>query len=51
MTRKLTVIDSLTSLRFFAALGVFLHHLGILNNSDSPFVKTLARYFLTVIVE
>lgn len=45
MTRKLTVIDSLTSLRFFAALGVFLHHLGILNNSDSPFVKTLARYF------
>lgn len=45
MKRKLALIDSLTSLRFFAALGVFLHHLGVLNNSSVPVVKTLGGYF------
>lgn len=45
MKRKLALIDSLTSLRFFAALGVFLHHLGVLNNSSVPAVKTIGGYF------
>ena len=45
MKRKLALIDSLTSLRFFAALGVFLHHLGVLNNSSVPAFKVIGGYF------
>lgn len=45
MSEKGTIIHSLTSLRFFAAMGVFLHHLGYLNHSSIPWVKEAARYF------
>ncbi|MCX8303454.1 acyltransferase family protein [Enterobacter pseudoroggenkampii] len=40
-------IFSLTSLRFFAAVGVFLHHLGVLNSVDNPIIKSFARYFFS----
>lgn len=40
-------IFSLTSLRFFAAAGVFLHHLGVLNSVDNSVVKVLAKYFFS----
>lgn len=40
-------IFSLTSLRFFAAAGVFLHHLGVLNSVDNSIVKMFARYFFS----
>ncbi|RWC62578.1 acyltransferase [Mesorhizobium sp.] len=33
-------IDSLTSLRFFAALGVLLHHLDFLGRSTNPSIKS-----------
>lgn len=33
-------IDSLTSLRFFAALGVLLHHLDFLGRSTNPNIKS-----------
>jgi peptidoglycan/LPS O-acetylase OafA/YrhL len=45
MKKNLAIIKSLTSLRFFAALGVFLHHLGFLNLSNLTLVKGLAKYF------
>lgn len=40
-------IYSLTSLRFFAAAGVFLHHLGVLNSVDNSIVKEFAKYFFS----
>lgn len=45
MSKKSFIIESLTSLRFFAALGVFLHHLGLLGTSNIPEVQFAARYF------
>ncbi|RUT65168.1 acyltransferase [Morganella morganii] len=45
MNKKFKVINSLTSLRFFAALGVLLHHLGLLGNSSLPPVQFAAKYF------
>ncbi|WP_395490627.1 acyltransferase family protein [Cedecea davisae] len=45
MIRKYTRIDSLTSLRFFAALGVFLHHMGIFNSVENESIKNMAKYF------
>lgn len=45
MIRKYTRIDSLTSLRFFAALGVFLHHMGIFNSVENENIKNMAKYF------
>ncbi|TBL62447.1 acyltransferase family protein [Hafnia paralvei] len=45
MKDKFIIIQSLTSLRFFAAFGVFLHHLGILNQSKIPMVQEFAKYF------
>jgi len=38
-------IKSLTSLRFFAAVGVMLHHLGILNSVHNPILNRMAAYF------
>lgn len=43
--KKFLHINSLTSLRFFAALGVMLHHLGILNSVHSPVINRMASYF------
>lgn len=40
-------IYSLTSLRFFAAAGVFLHHLGVLKTVDDKLVNEAARYFFS----
>lgn len=45
MTPKNNIIHSLTSLRMFAALGVFLSHLGILSESSISSFKELSRYF------
>lgn len=45
MKDKYIIIQSLTSLRFFAAFGVFLHHLGLLNQSKIPMVQEFAKYF------
>lgn len=40
-------IYSLTSLRFFAAAGVFLHHLGVLKTVDNKLISEAARYFFS----
>lgn len=45
MSNKKNVIHSLTSLRFFAALGVFVSHLGILSLSTIPQFNEVSRYF------
>ncbi|MCF5857842.1 acyltransferase family protein [Aeromonas veronii] len=44
MKKKLAIIKSLTSLRFFAALGVFFHHLDFLNSSSLSPIKNLVKY-------
>lgn len=43
--KQFSHIKSLTSLRFFAALGVMFHHLGILNSVHSPILNRMASYF------
>ncbi|MEH8261315.1 acyltransferase [Aeromonas veronii] len=45
MTKKIEFIHSLTSLRMFAALGVFVSHLGILSQSSIPQFNEASRYF------
>ena len=45
MTQKNTIIHSLTSLRMFAALGVFVSHLGILSQSSIPQFNIASKYF------
>lgn len=45
MTQKNNIIHSLTSLRMFAALGVFLSHLGILSQSSISQFNIVAKYF------
>ncbi|HEH9402284.1 TPA: acyltransferase [Aeromonas sobria] len=45
MKKNLVIIKSLTSLRFFAALGVFFHHLGFLNSSTLVPIQNLVKYF------
>ncbi|WPU25012.1 acyltransferase [Cedecea neteri] len=45
MFNKKNVIHSLTSLRIFAALGVFVSHLGILSQSNIPQFNEASRYF------
>ncbi|WP_105267625.1 MULTISPECIES: acyltransferase family protein [Escherichia] len=45
MTKKSNIIHSLTSLRMFAALGVFVSHLGILSQSSIHQFNIAAKYF------
>lgn len=45
MSNKSSIIHSLTSLRIFAALGVFLSHLGILSQSSIPQFNAASKYF------
>lgn len=45
MLQNNTIIHSLTSLRMFAALGVFVSHLGILTQSSIPEFNAIAKYF------
>ncbi|WP_024560948.1 acyltransferase family protein [Franconibacter pulveris 601] len=45
MSKNNNVIHSLTSLRMFAALGVFLSHLGILSQSSIPQFNETSKYF------
>lgn len=45
MQNKPVIIHSLTSLRMFAALFVFLSHLGILSQSSIPLFQEAAHYF------
>lgn len=45
MSTKSNVIHSLTSLRIFAALGVFVSHLGILAQSSIPQFNAVSKYF------
>lgn len=45
MSKNTNIIHSLTSLRMFAALGVFLSHLGILSQSSLPVFNAAAKYF------
>lgn len=45
MKKKYIIINSLTSLRFFAALGVFMHHLGVIGQSSIPGMQLTAKYF------
>ncbi|NHW95027.1 acyltransferase [Cronobacter sp. HA18006] len=45
MSKNTNIIHSLTSLRMFAALGVFLSHLGIMSQSSIPQFNEASRYF------
>ncbi|EFM8124754.1 acyltransferase, partial [Escherichia coli] len=45
MNNKGNIIQSLTSLRMFAALGVFVSHLGLLSQSSIGVFNTAAKYF------
>ncbi|ELY6369769.1 acyltransferase [Cronobacter sakazakii] len=45
MSKNTNIIHSLTSLRKFAALGVFLSHLGIMSQSSIPQFNEASRYF------
>ncbi|EFB3704558.1 acyltransferase, partial [Escherichia coli] len=45
MNNKGNIIQSLTSLRMFAALGVFVSHLGLLSQSSIGMFNTAAKYF------
>ncbi|CAD5693658.1 DNA injection protein [Escherichia coli] len=45
MTKKTNIIHSLTSLRMFAALGVFVSHLGILSQSSISQFNIASKYF------
>ncbi|EFC7604137.1 acyltransferase [Escherichia coli] len=45
MNNKGNIIQGLTSLRMFAALGVFVSHLGLLSQSSIGVFNTAAKYF------
>lgn len=45
MSKNTNIIHSLTSLRMFAAFGVFLSHLGIMSQSSIPQFNEASRYF------
>lgn len=45
MSKNSNIIHSLTSLRMFAALGVFMSHLGIYSLSSIPQLNEISRYF------
>lgn len=45
MNNKGNIIQSLTSLRMFAVLGVFVSHLGLLSQSSIGVFNTAAKYF------
>ncbi|MDI7549260.1 acyltransferase [Cronobacter sakazakii] len=47
MSKNTNIIHSLTSLRKFAALGVFLSHLGIMSQSSIPQFNEASRYFFS----